>query len=414
MKNTKEISIKIEGQEWKDALEVAFEKANGKVKIDGFRQGKAPRDVFMKKYGEESLYMDAADASLEKAYTKMLNENDGLELVAQPEVNIKSIDKEGVEFVFILTTKPEVKLGKYTGLKVKKEEIKVAKEEIDKTIEEMRNRYAENVVKEGKITNGDVAVIDFEGFKDGTPFDGGKGENYSLKIGSGTFIPGFEEQLIGLSAGDEKDVELSFPEDYHSEELKGEKVTFKVKVNEVKSVVIPELGDEFFADLGLEGITDIKGLEKQVEDNIKARKDSESDNKYIDELLEAVSKNTEIDIPEVMIKEEINRMMKQYEENLKMQGFTLELFYQYTNSDETALRDQMKEEAEKRVKYRLTLEEIAKVEKLEPTADAVAKEAEELASKYKMTKEEFLQAFGGIDMVKYDMTMRAAIELIKK
>ena len=412
-KNERKINIKIEGEKWQEALDKAFEKANKKAKIDGFRPGKAPKDVFLKKYGIESLFMDAGDLVLEDAYKQMLEENKDAEIVAQPEIELKSIDEKGVEFTFTLTLKPEVKLGKYKGLKVKKDAVKVSKEEIDNTILEMRNRYAENVVKEDAIENGDIAIIDFEGFKDGVAFEGGKGENYSLTIGSGTFIPGFEEQLIGLKKDEEKEIEVTFPEDYHSEDLKGAKATFKVKINEVKQISIPELNEDFFADLGLEGINDEESLRNQVEETIKVRKETESDNKYIDDLLEAASKEVEVEIPHAMIHDEIHRMMHQYEEHLKMQGLTLEQFYQFTNSDRNALEAQMHDEAEKRVKYRLMLEEIAKVEKVEISEEKALEEASTLAEKYGMDKDEFLKAFGGIDMIKYDLTMRAVIDILK-
>lgn len=413
-KNVKEITIKIEGKEWQDALDKAFEKANKKVKIDGFRQGKAPKEVFIKKYGEESLFMDAADLVLQPAYQKMLDENKDVEIVAQPEVALKSISKDGVEFVFTITTKPEVKLGKYKKLGVKKEKVEVTKEEIESALNETLNRYAENVVKEGKVENGDIAIIDFEGFKDGVAFEGGKGENYSLTIGSNTFIPGFEDQIIGMSKDEEKDINVTFPEDYHSEDLKGQKVVFKVKVNEIKTTKIPELDKDFFEDLAMEGIDSKESLEKQLEENIKAHKEQHAEDHYIDELLKKGIENMEVDIPEAMINEELDRMIRQYEENLKMQGLTLEQFYQFTNSDEAALKDQMKEEAEKRVASRLLLEAIKVEEKIEIADDEAKKEAEELAKKYNMEKDEFLKLFGGIEMVKYDMEMRRAIEILKE
>lgn len=413
-KNVKEITIKIEEKEWQDALDKAFEKANKKVKIDGFRQGKAPKEVFIKKYGEESLFMDAADLVLQPAYQKMLDENKDVEIVAQPEVALKSISKDGVEFVFTITTKPEVKLGKYKKLGVKKEKVEVTKEEIENALNETLNRYAENVVKEGKVENGDIAIIDFEGFKDGVAFEGGKGENYSLTIGSNTFIPGFEDQIIGMSKDEEKDINVTFPEDYHSEDLKGQKVVFKVKVNEIKTTKIPELDKDFFEDLAMEGIDSKESLEKQLEENIKAHKEQHAEDHYIDELLKKGIENMEVDIPEAMINEELDRMIRQYEENLKMQGLTLQQFYQFTNSDEAALKDQMKEEAEKRVASRLLLEAIKVEEKIEIADDEAKKEAEELAKKYNMEKDEFLKLFGGIEMVKYDMEMRRAIEILKE
>ena len=324
------------------------------------------------------------------------------------------VTDEYVEFKFSLTLKPEVKLGKYTGLGVKKEEVKVTKKEVSEALKQMQERYIENIDKEGKVENGDIAVIDFEGFKDGVAFDGGKGEDYSLKIGSNTFIPGFEDQVIGMEKGEEKDINVTFPDDYHAEELKGKPVVFKVKVKEIKEQKLPELDKDFFEDLGMEGIDSKEALEKQLEENIKARKEAEADNKYIDELLEKAAKNTKIDIPEVMINEEIDRIIKQYEENLKMQGITLEMFYQFTNSDEQALRDQMKEEATSRVTYRLMLEEIANKENIEVTDEQAETEAATLATKYQMDKDEFLKLFGGLEMVKYDLKMRQAIEVLKK
>ena len=413
MENIKEINIKIEGKEWEDALDKAFVKANAKAKIDGFRPGKAPKEVFLKKYGKEALYMDAADIVLDGAYRKVFEDNKDLNIVAQPEIGLKSIDEKGVEFTFKLTLKPEVKLGKYKGLNVKKDSVKVTKEEVEHEIEHLRSHYAENVVKEGKVENGDIAIIDFEGFKDGKAFDGGKGENYSLTIGSNTFIPGFEDQIIGMAKGEEKDINVTFPEDYHSEELKGQPVVFKVKVNEIKEVKIPELDKDFFEDLGMEGIDSKESLEAQVKENIKARRDADAENKYIDELLEAAAKNVEVDIPDVMISEEQDRILRQYEENLKMQGLTLEQFYQFTNSDEAALKEQMKDEATKRVTYRLMLEAIAKAEKIQITDEKANEEAETLAKRYQMPVDEFLKAFGGIEMIKYDLEMRGAIDVLK-
>ena len=346
-KNEKDIQIKIEGKEWEELLDKAFKKRIKTVKIDGFRPGKAPKDVFLKKYGKESLYMDAADFAADKAYMKMLDENKDLmeKLVARPDIAIEEIDDKAISFKFTLTLRPEVKLGKYKDLGIKKEKAKVSKKEIEESINNMRQRYAEDVIKEDKIADGDIAVINFEGFIDGKAFEGGKGENYSLKIGSGTFIPGFEEQLIGLSKDDEKDVVVTFPEDYHAKDLKGKEATFKVKVLEVKEVSIPELDDDFFADLGMEGITNKEQLEAQISENLLARKEMESDNKYFDELLEAAAKNTEVDVPDAMVNDELDRMIKEYEQNLKMQGLTLEQFYQFTNSDEEALKGQMREEA---------------------------------------------------------------------
>ena len=413
-KGIKEINIKIEGKEWEDALDKAFNKASSKVKIDGFRKGKVPKDVFLKKYGKEALYADAADLCLQSAYSEMLKQLGDEVIVAEPGIDLNQIDDKGIEFKFTLTLRPEVKLGKYKGLKTKKAKVEVTKEEINDAIEHMRSHYAENVLKDGSIEEGDIAVIDFEGFKDGVAFEGGKDENYSLKIGSGTFIPGFEEQLIGLKAGDEKEINITFPENYHSEELKGQPVVFKVKINEVKEVQIPEVDEEFFKDLGLEGVDTLEKLEQQIKENIEVQKETNAENEYIDGLLEEAAANMEVEIPEVMIEEELKRMLSQYEENLKMQGITLQQFYQFTNSDETALKDQMQPEAVNRVKFRLMLEEIAKAEKIEIDDETAEQEAEKLAKKYQMEKDEFLDNFGGLDMIKYDYQMRQAIEVLKQ
>ena len=414
-KNVKEIEIKVEGKEWKEALDKAFKEANKKAKIDGFRPGHAPKEVFIKKYGEQALYMDAAEAVVDGAYEKMLKENekDLEDLVARPDVQVKDINGEGVTFNFVLTMRPEVKLGDYKKINVKREKAKVTAEEIQDTINNIRQRYAEDVLKDGEIKEGDVAIIDFEGFIDGVAFEGGKGENYSLKIGSGTFIPGFEEQLIGLKSGDEKDVEVTFPKDYHAEELKGKKAVFKVKVHEVKEVKVPELDKEFFEDLGMEGVDTKEKLEAKVSESILTNKDAELENKYIDELLEAAAKDTEVDIPEVMINDELDRMIREYDSHLRSQGITLDQFYKFTNSDEEALKAQMRPEAARRVKHRLMLEEIAKKEKIEISNEEAEKEAERLAKNYQIKKEEFLQMFGGLDLVKYDLKMRKAIDVLK-
>ena len=414
MENTRKETIKIEGKKWTEAIDKALEKNLKNANIPGFRKGHVPKDIFLKKYGKESLYMDAANASLNDAYNELFKKIKDVELVAEPSIDIKDISEKEIVFEFTLTLKPEVKLGKYTGLNVKKDSTKVTKEEINKTIKEMQNRFAENVVKKGAVANGDIAVIDFEGFKDGVAFPGGKGENYSLTIGSNTFIPGFEDQIIGMKKGEEKDIEVTFPKDYQAEELKGKKAIFKVKVNEIKEIKVPELNQDFFDDLGMEGVNSKETLEAEVKKTLEAQKEQNAENKYIDDLLEAAAKNVKVDIPHVMIHEEAHRMVHQYEETLRMQGLTLDQFYEFTHSDEHALMEQMEPEAEKRVKYRLMLEEIAKQEMIDPTKKEVEKQADELAKKYDMEKDEFLKAFGGIEMVKYDMQMREAMELLKK
>ena len=413
-KNLKEVSIKIEGKEWEEALDKAFKKINATKTIDGFRKGKAPKNIFLKKYGIESLFMEASNLCVDSAYKKMIDENSKLEIAAQPILDIRSIDEKHIEYVFTLTLKPEVKLGKYKDLDVKKESVKVTKKEITEAIDHMREEYKENIIKDGQIEKNDIAVIDFEGFKDGVAFEGGKGENYSLTIGSNTFIPGFEDQLIGLSAGDTKDVCLSFPDDYHVEDLKGKPVVFKVKVNEVKQIKLPELDKDFFLDLGMEGIDSKESLEAQVKENIKAHKEAEADSKYTDDLLETIAKDSEIDVPETMINDEVSRMIEQFEQHISMQGISIEQFYQITNSNEEKLREQYKDEALKRIKYRLILEEIIKQEKIEVKDSEVADRILELAKKYNITEDEVKKQYdNNLEYIAYDLKVRKAFDIIK-
>ena len=413
-KNLKEIVIKIEGEKWENALDKAFKAANAKAKIDGFRPGKAPKNVFLKHYGIESLFMDASNYCVEDAYNQMIEENKDLQIAAQPLLDIRSIDEKYIEYVFTITLKPEVKLGKYKKLDVKKESVKVTKKEIEEAIDHMREHYKENVIKEGKVENGNIAVIDFEGFKDGVAFEGGKGENYSLEIGSNTFIPGFEEQLIGMEAGEEKDINVTFPEDYHAEDLKGAPVVFKVKVNEIKEIKVPELDKEFFEDLGMEGIDSKEALEAQVKENITASKEMKAEDKYMDDLLAEIAKTTEVDVPDTMVNDETDRMVEQFAEHIAMQGLSIEQFYQYTNSNKEALKEQYKEEALKRIKYRLIIEEIIKAEKIEVTEDEINEELEEIAKKYNMTKEEVKKQYGdNLDYIKYDLEVRKAFKIVK-
>ena len=411
--NKNEIKVKIEGENWSNALDKVFKKKNKDVTIPGFRKGKAPKDIFLKKYGIESLFLDACDEVSGDAYTKAL-EDSKLVPVARPKVDIKNVDSTGVEFSFTIVTKPEVNIKKYKGLKVTKEKVSVTKEEIEHEISHILERYTDLVTKEGTVENGDVAIIDFEGFKDGVAFDGGKGENYELEIGSNTFIPGFEEQLIGMKANEEKEIKVTFPNEYPQEDLKGKEVTFKVKVNEVKEKQKRELDADLFEDLAMEGVNSKETLEEEIKANIKANKEMEAENKYIDSLLETVGKNVEVDIPEEMVEEEVDRLMHRYEEQLKMQGISLDLYYQFTRTTEKDLRNQLEKEAYNNVLYRLMLEEIAKLEKIEVSDEETDKRASELAEKYKMKKDEFVEAFGGIEFIKYDLEMNKVIDLLKE
>ena len=409
----KETEVAIEGKDWKDALDKAFKEESKNVTVDGFRKGKVPRNIFEKKFGKERLYVKASDFVIEKAYTKALEEAKVIPVV-QPKVEITDITDEKISFKFVFITKPEVKVKKYKGLNIKPEKVKVTKEEVEHEISHLLERYTEYVVKDGKVENGNIAVIDFEGFKDGVPFEGGKSENYELEIGSGSFIPGFEEQLVGMKKEEEKEINVTFPEEYPHEDLKGAPVVFKVKVHEIKEKVTRELDEEFFEDLAMEGVNSKETLENEIEATIKARKEMDAENHYVDSILEAVGKNTEVDIPEEMVEEEVDRLLGRYEEQMKMQGISLEMYYQFTQTTEKDLRKQLELEGYNHVLYRLMLEEVAHLEKVEVSSEDAEKEAEELAKKYQMKKEDFLKAFGGIEMVQYDMEIRKVIEILKE
>ena len=413
-KNVHEVVIKIDGDAWTKALDNAFKKKQKTAKVDGFRKGKVPREIYEKHFGKESLFIDAADSVLQDAYTKAMEESK-LVPVVQPAVDLKSLSEDGVEFTFKIVTKPEVKVKKYKGLNIKPEKVEVTEEEINHELGHLLERYTELVTKEdGVVAEGDTAVIDFEGFKDGVAFEGGKGENYSLEIGSHTFIPGFEEQVIGMKSGEEKDIEVTFPEDYGAKDLAGAKATFRVKVHEIKVKEKRELDEDFFEDLGMDGVNSEETLKEEIKKSISAQKEMEAENKYIDTILEEVSKNVEVDIPQEMVDEEVTRLMGRFEQQMRMQGISLDLYYQFTRSTEADLRNQLEKEAYSNVLYRLMLEEIMNLEKIEVSVEEAEKEASELAKKYEMEKDEFLKQFGGIDMVQYDLEMRKTIELLKE
>ena len=408
-----EVNIKIEGEEWKKALHKAYEKNNKKAKIDGFRPGKAPYEIFVKHYGIENLFIDAADSCLQESYLKAITDSK-LIPVTEPKVDIKEIDENHVEFIFTIITKPEIKIKKYEGLKIKKDKLEVKEEEIQDEIDHLLEQYAELVVKEGTVEKGDTVIIDYEGFLDGVPFEGGKAENYSLVIGSNTFIPGFEEQLIGMDKDSEKEIKVTFPEDYHAENLKGKETTFKVKVHEIKTKQNRELDDEFFEDLGMEGVNSLETLKESIKEHLEAHKKTDIENKFVDDMLDAISKQTEIDIPEEMVEDEINHLIKRFEEQLKYQGVSLDLYYSLTKSTEKDLREQVEKEAFKNVLYRLILEELVKILEITVTDEEVDEELEKMAKQYNATKEDIQKELGGMDMIKYDIEIRKAFAKLEE
>lgn len=413
MKNVHTVTVTLGSEEWKNILDETFKKKNASVTIDGFRKGKAPKEVYIKKFGIESLYMDAVDAALPKAYQKALDENN-LKPACEPKVDIKGIDGEHIELEFTIITKPEIKLSSYKNLGVKKETPKVSKKEIEDEVLAMQNRFAEIVVKEdGAVEDGNIAVIDFEGFVDGVAFEGGKGTDYPLEIGSGTFIPGFEEQLIGVKVGEEKDVNVKFPEDY-VENLKGKDATFKVKVKSIKARILPELNEEFYKDLGYENIKTKEELEKEIEEHLLSHKVEDAENKYIDDLINSGIANMEVEINDEIVEEELNRMLKDLSQRLEMQGVSLENYFQFTGTTMEQFKENAKPDAINRIKSRYLIDEIIEKEKLEATDEEALAHAEEQAKKYQVEKEELIQMYGGLEVVKYDLLVHKAIEVMQK
>ena len=411
MKNVHDIEIEIKGTEWETILDDTFKKRVKDMRIDGFRKGKCPKNVYLQKFGVESLFMDAVDAAASKAYASAINDNNLLP-VCEPKMDVKEIDKDHVKFVFTIITKPEVKLGKYKDLGVKKEAVKVSKNEIEEEVARLASRFADIVVKEnGKVEEGNTAVIDFEGYVDGEKLDGGSGANYPLEIGSHTFIPGFEEGVVGMEVGETKTLNLTFPEEY-TKELAGKDVKFDVTVREIKERVLPELNEDFYADLGFENIKTEEEFNAEVKKVIEGRKEEEAKNKYIDAVLEEAAKNMKVEINEEIIDDEVHRMLNQFGQQLQMQGISLDQYLQFTGATHEDMHKQMEPEAEKRVKYRYLIEAVADEEKIEISDEDAQAEAENMAAEYGVDKTEFLTHFGGLEVVKYDMRMRKALEIL--
>lgn len=412
MKNVKEIEIKIEGATWEKALDKAYKKKNKEVKIEGFRKGTAPKNIFIKKFGIEALYMDAVDFAMDDAYKQALDKS-GVTPVIEPKLDITSINEKEAVFKFTITGKPEVTLGEYKKLGIKKETVKVTKDEINDEIAKLQNQLAEIAPKEkGKVEKGNTAVVDFEGFIDGEPLEGGKGENYPLEIGSNTFIPGFEDGVIGMSLGETKELNLKFPEDYVAD-LKGKEVKFNVTVKEIKERIVPELNEDFYQDLGYEDIKTEEEFRNEVESAIKERKETDAEDAHLEKCLEKASENMKVELSEDIIDEEVHRMIHQFEDQLKMQGIKIDDYMQITGMTHEKLHEQMEPEANKRIKYRYLLEAIAETEKIDFTEEEVNKKAEEMADNYGISVDELLKAYGSNEIVKYDMKMHAALEIVK-
>ncbi|AKI93002.1 trigger factor [Bacillus subtilis] len=406
------LTVEVDAETFKTALDDAFKKVVKQVSIPGFRKGKIPRGLFEQRFGVEALYQDALDILLPVEYPKAVEEA-GIEPVDRPEIDVEKIEKgESLIFTAKVTVKPEVKLGEYKGLGIEKDDTTVTDEDVQNELKALQERQAELVVnEEGAVEEGNTVVLDFEGFVDGEAFEGGKAENYSLEVGSGSFIPGFEDQLVGLEAGAEKDVEVTFPEEYHAEELAGKPAVFKVKIHEIKAKELPELNDEFAKDID-EEVETLAELTEKTKKRLEEAKENEADAKLREELVLKASENAEIDVPQAMVDTELDRMLKEFEQRLQMQGMNLELYTQFSGQDEAALKEQMKEDAEKRVKSNLTLEAIAKAENLEVSDEEVDAELTKMAEAYNMPVENIKQAIGSTDAMKEDLKVRKAIDFL--
>jgi len=406
------LTVEVSAEEVSKGLDAAFQKVVKKVNVPGFRKGKMPRGMFEKRFGVESLYQDALDILLPEAYGNAIDET-GIDPIDRPDIDIEQMEK-GKDLIFKATVqvKPEVKLGEYKGLEVEELDTNVTDEDVQAELTTLQNRQAELVVKEeGTAENGDTVVIDFEGFVDGEAFEGGKAENHSLELGTGSFIPGFEEQLVGVATGESKDVEVTFPEEYHAAELAGKPAVFKVTVHEIKGKELPELDDEFAKDVDDE-VETLDALKEKIKTRLEDSKKHEAEHHLRDTVVEKAAENAEVEIPEVMVTNEVNRMLQEFEQRLQMQGMNLELYFQFSGQDENALREQMKEEAQNRVKINLTLEAIAKAENLEVTDEDVNAELEKMAGMYNMTVDAIIQALGGVEGIKADLKLQKAVNFL--
>jgi len=407
------LTFEVSTDEFSKALDQAFKKVVKDVQIPGFRKGKVPRKIFENRFGVESLYQDAVDIVLPNAYMSAVEEA-GIEPIDQPEIDIDEIDQEKpLVFTATVTVKPEVTLGEYKGLEVEEQDVNITDEDVNEALESEREKQAELVLKEeGQVEEGNTAVIDFEGFVDDEPFEGGKGENHSLEIGSGQFIPGFEEQLIGKSAGDELDVEITFPEEYHAEDLAGKEAVFKVKIHEIKEKELPELDDEFAKDID-DDVETLDELKAKRKEDLQKQQEQEQENETRETLLNKATDNAQVDIPDVMVESELEQMIKEFEQRLQAQGMTMEMYSQFSGQDEEELKNQMREDAQKRVKTNLTLETIFATENLEVTDEDVNEELKTMAEMYQTDVEQLTQMLGGnTDALKGDLKYRKAIEFL--
>lgn len=413
-KNVGVLEVEVDAERVTEALDQAFKKVSKRVNVPGFRKGRVPRPIFEAKYGVESLYQDAIDIMLPEAYTQAVKETD-IKPVDQPEVEVEQIGKgQTFKFKAKVIVKPEVKLGEYKGLEVEKQSVEVTDEELDSELKRMQERHAELIiVDEDVAAKGDSVVIDFEGFVDGEAFEGGKAERYTLELGSNSFIPGFEDQLVGMGTGDFKDVEVTFPEHYHAENLAGKPAVFKVKLHEIKRKQLPALDDEFAKDVS--EFDTLEEYKTDLKQQLQSRKEKEAEGAREAAVVEKAAENAEVEIPHAMIETEIQHMVKDLDNRLRMQGMNIDMFLTLSGQTIADLREQMQKEADKRVKNNLVLEQIAKEENLSISDEELSAELDKMAETYKRSAEEIrdiLTKNGTLDNLREEALIRKTIAFL--
>lgn len=412
-KNVVKLVIEATAEEFEAGLNTAYNKSKNKINVPGFRKGKAPRKMIEKLYGAEIFYEDAANAIIPDAYANAATESE-LDIVSQPKINVVQLEA-GKPFIFEaeVAVRPEVELGQYKGVEVSKCDTEVTDADVEEEIKKVQEQNARTITVEDRaVKDGDMTVIDFEGFVDGVAFEGGKGENYPLTIGSHSFIDNFEEQIIGMNIGDEKEINVTFPEEYHAEALKGKPATFKVSVKEIKEKQLPELDDDFAQD-----VSDFDTLAEYKEDikkKVADRKAAEAKSKKESEAIDKVVAESKMDIPEAMIQTQVNRMAEDFAQRLQQQGLSLEQYFQYTGLTADKIIDDMKPEAEKRIKNSLVLEAIAKAENIEVSDEEFEAELQKMADMYKMELDKIKEFMGDseAEQMKGDIAVQKAVELI--
>lgn len=410
-KNKYEFSFTIEKPVFDAEIEKVYRKNAPKMNIPGFRRGKAPRHIIEKMYGATVFYDEALDNLLPEAYEKALGETK-LEAVSRPELDIVSIDDNGVCLKAAVWVKPEVEISEYKGITVDREAVNVTEEDILKEIDLTRERNARMLAVEDRAAaDGDTAVIDFEGFVDGVAFEGGKGENYSLRLGSGSFIPGFEDQVIGHKTGEEFDINVTFPEEYGAENLAGKAAVFKIKLHEIKVKELPVLDDEFVKDVS--EFNTVDEYKEDVKKHLTERREAQEDNKVENALINALLENTTVDIPQCMIDNEVDGYVRDYEYRLRSQGGSLDMYFKYTGMTMEQLRENFKADAEKQVKTRLALGKVAKSEKLKALKKDLDAEYKKIASGYNVDVETVKTSIPA-ESISEDIVLRKAVDFIKE